>query len=579
MSDTLKLAAGLTYSFDTVVIAGGGKSDSALWLKKMTARQIILLEPDPKAYLKFEKQITSLGLNNVQLQQKALIPQNQNEVGFFTASASEFSSVSQPQQIKRLRPGVTFEPKKVDSVGLVELITELKLDLSKANLLVLSVNGPEAKLIKQLNNNIFSCLIVRTSNQLLYGETNNLSVLHTYYSEQNIPLVTLPESLPPYVNLVTVRAANWHETEQKLKQQQNVQHLVSQLNAAQAANKVFQTKETALATSLKTAKATKEAQQQEIQQLTSQLKTNNENFNTENNQLKGQIEKLNADSVPLKALTEKFNTENSQLKGQIEKLNADSVPLIAQTEKLNTENGQFKGQIEKLNADSVPLKARTEKLNNENGQLKSQIEKLNADSVPLKAQTEKLNNENQQLKGQIEKLNADSVPLKEQTEKLNTENRQLRGQIEKLNADSAPLKEQTEELDNENRQLKSQIEKLNKELENSNQKLVERQRYSDLALKLQMKSQIDLDDLREKYQTKHHNEKKLVELLKELRQKLQQASEFYNHLQKNHPELTELEVPNNIPLVDTKAQIEGKISQGVKVPSSKVNRAKSGDKL
>ena len=63
-----------------------------------------------------------------------------------------------------------------------------------------------------------------------------------------------------------------------------------------------------------------------------------------------------------------------------------------------------------------------------------------------------------------------------------------------------------------------------------------------------------------------------------MRQKLQQASEFYHHLQVNHPELTELEILNNQPSVETNAEIKEKRSSGDKVLSSKVNRAKSSDK-
>ncbi len=52
-----------------------------------------------------------------------------------------------------------------------------------------------------------------------------------------------------------------------------------------------------------------------------------------------------------------------------------------------------------------------------------------------------------------------------------------------------------------------------------------------------VKSQVDLDDLREKYAAKLQSETELVELIKELREKLTIASQYYYQLQQEHPEL------------------------------------------
>ncbi|CAA0327717.1 hypothetical protein ALT785_390014 [Alteromonas infernus] len=51
------------------------------------------------------------------------------------------------------------------------------------------------------------------------------------------------------------------------------------------------------------------------------------------------------------------------------------------------------------------------------------------------------------------------------------------------------------------------------------------------------KTQVDLDDLRNKYSEKVESEKELVELVKELREKLTLASKYYFKLQQEHPEL------------------------------------------
>lgn len=66
-----------------------------------------------------------------------------------------------------------------------------------------------------------------------------------------------------------------------------------------------------------------------------------------------------------------------------------------------------------------------------------------------------------------------------------------------------------------------------------------RQQSIDLAQKMLAKSQIDLDDLREKFRLKNKSEKELLELVGELREKLSLASEYYFLLQNNHPELVD----------------------------------------
>ena len=55
--------------------------------------------------------------------------------------------------------------------------------------------------------------------------------------------------------------------------------------------------------------------------------------------------------------------------------------------------------------------------------------------------------------------------------------------------------------------------------------------------KQNLKLQVDLDDLREKFEEKAASEKALNSLIGELHQKLQQAANFYRKLEKEHPEL------------------------------------------
>ncbi len=58
-----------------------------------------------------------------------------------------------------------------------------------------------------------------------------------------------------------------------------------------------------------------------------------------------------------------------------------------------------------------------------------------------------------------------------------------------------------------------------------------------LGQKMLAKAQLDLDNLRESYSEKVASETELVELIKELREKLTLASKYYVQLQQEHPEL------------------------------------------
>jgi len=62
-------------------------------------------------------------------------------------------------------------------------------------------------------------------------------------------------------------------------------------------------------------------------------------------------------------------------------------------------------------------------------------------------------------------------------------------------------------------------------------------RSNRLNEKMLAKSQIDLDHLRKNYSEKIKSESGLVELIKELREKLTIASQYYYQLQQDHPEL------------------------------------------
>jgi FkbM family methyltransferase len=772
MSETLKLAAGLAYKFDTVLIAGGGDGRSLSYLEKIDSKQFILLEPDPKAFTKLERQVKFLGLKNVYLKQQALIEQDAPAVKFYSASASEFSAVLPPQLIKKLRPGLIFEQIEVAATTLSQLVEEHNIDASKANLLIIDVNGLELSSLTDEAMQQFSCLIVRASEKALYENVEKVSTLCKYYQQHSIPFLSIQEATPPYSHLITVRQANWAEsTKQLITQQQftnelqiqqqelqnqlvhtqqqlvvlekshneaeknnneiNEQHknqldkitnendqLLENLTQSQASNvqleqqlTEFKNKQSELVEGHKhkdgqIAELTQQRDQQKLRHDESHkraeaLKAQNDELSassshkqTENEHLVAQVaalqskqhelsetqknkdakiaeliqqrdqqakgyqetkqraealkvdnEKLGADATQKQTTIEHMEAQVAALQSKQEELaetqkhkDAKIAELIQQcdqqakghqetkqwadalkveNEKLDADATQKQTTIEQMAAQVAALQSKQHELvdghKNKDAQIAEltkqrdlqkqgheesrelivaltlQNEKLDADSSELQTKngllttqvSELQTKQNQLVDGhknkdaQIaeltkqcdqqkqwheesreliatltlrnEKLHADSSELQTKNGLLTTQVSEFQTKQNELveshrnkDAQIAEVTKQCEQQTHWHQENKKWAESLNKQCEELKTYSTERQRSADLALKLQTKAQIDLDNLREKYQLKHNNEQQLVDLVGELRTKLQQAAEYYYQLQESHPELSEV---------------------------------------
>jgi hypothetical protein len=172
-----------------------------------------------------------------------------------------------------------------------------------------------------------------------------------------------------------------------------------------------------------------------------------------------------------------------------------------------------------------------------------QGEKINA----LQAKVTATESRNAEVAKQLAETESRSSQFESSATELNTNYSKLKAQCEELtetqkNKDTqiAELTAQRDQQTQEHQANEQRVESLNKQCEELKVYSATRQKSADLALKLQTKAQIDLDDFREKYQHKHINEQKLVALISELRTKLQQAAEYYYELQAKHPELNEV---------------------------------------
>ena len=94
-----------------------------------------------------------------------------------------------------------------------------------------------------------------------------------------------------------------------------------------------------------------------------------------------------------------------------------------------------------------------------------------------------------------------------------------------------------EKSSSETLRLKKNLEIKTKELKTEKEEGQELKRSERMTQKMLVKAQVDLEDLRTKYSIKKGNEKELIQLIQELREKLTLASEYYLKIKKKYPNI------------------------------------------
>jgi len=146
-------------------------------------------------------------------------------------------------------------------------------------------------------------------------------------------------------------------------------------------------------------------------------------------------------------------------------------------------------------------------------EIQSELTSLNAD---YQKQTEAL----QATKEEFQSLQKQLQQAQEQVANLEVESEKNRQQLE----------QQSNRFEDEKQSWLSEAKKLKEEREQEASAL-------RTTCKLNLKLQADLDNIRVQYSKKVHSEKELTDLISELYVKLKQASEFYNKLEQNYPEI------------------------------------------
>jgi FkbM family methyltransferase len=299
-----------------------------------------------------------------------------------------------------------------------------------------------------------------------------------------------------------------------------------------------ETKQLAVALKVENETRTAESAQQQtvIEQLTVQVNV----FETKQNELVETQKNKDDKIAKLTAQRDQQAKGHQETRQQAESLKAKNDELSTLSTQKQTENEQLTAQVAALQ--------------NKQNQLAESHKNKDAQIAELTAQRDQQTQEHQETKQLAEALKVENETLTAASAQQQTVVEQLTAQVnvfetkqhelvegqKNKEAQIAELTKLRDQKTHENQETKQRTERLNQQCEELKVYSAARQKSADLALKLQTKAQIDLDDLREKYQHKHINEQKLVALISELRAKLQQAAEYYYELQAKHPELNEV---------------------------------------
>jgi chromosome segregation ATPase len=248
------------------------------------------------------------------------------------------------------------------------------------------------------------------------------------------------------------------------------------------------------------------------------------------------LEKEKADAAAaLTAVRSEFQKKLSQTSDKTTTAQSKLEEALSRSETLSCEKTalqqQLDGQVSAmatLSAENSELKQRLaslpEELSHEEAKLQQKLDSQLGSMATLSA-------ENNELKQRLTSL-SEELSLKNKALQQKQEN-QL-GAMAKVTAENNELKQRLASLDEDQSAV---IDQLRAEYGKALAKLEDSDHERKLALKIVIKSQQDLDNLREKYAEKNEREQSLLELLNELRSKLEAASQFYFELKNMHPEL------------------------------------------
>lgn len=213
MSDVLRLAKGLSVQPKCIVILGVKSEAIISWAIGSDASKVLIIEPEED----LAKQIARAVAKNNKADSVIVehgVPvfdhEHSSELPFYSCNISGYSSSVVPTGIKSLRPALHFNEKKIKTVPLNKLLTDMGVNESDVNLLITQLNGAENFCLRPTVIREFTHLIFQTPRTTLFGEESSLSALHELLTQEERDFFQVPESSPPFINLISTKpAGSW----------------------------------------------------------------------------------------------------------------------------------------------------------------------------------------------------------------------------------------------------------------------------------------------------------------------------------------------------------------------------------
>jgi FkbM family methyltransferase len=504
-----KLVTAKNVAAGTVVHIGAGLCSELPQYQHLKFENIQLIEANSDLADQLVEKVK--GIDHVKVS-NLLIAGKDGLVPFVRTSNPRFDSLKKPAALREYFPNIkVVSESAVKAVSLDSVIKKFTLDKNKQNVLVLELQGAETDILESVtpaNLQQFFWVVIKTSELALYdNELENVALSKVMEPSAFDPAFTEELTFP-----FCVKMYKRNDAQLALYNAQfNIDKLESDLDSSHK--------------SLAASNSQIEALRQEKATLESDLDSSHKRFAASNSQ----IEALRQEKATLESDLDSSHKSFAASNSQIEALRQEKATLESDLDSSHKSFAASNSQIEALRQEKATLESDLDSSHKSFAASNSQIEALNQEKATLESDLDSSHDSFAASNSQIEALNQEKATLESDLDSSHKSFAASSSQVEALRQEKATLQKN-----------KSWAESLNKQCEELKVYSAERQQSADLALKLQTKAQVDLENLREKYQLKHINEQKLVALISELRAKLQQASEYYYELQEKHPELNEL---------------------------------------
>lgn len=468
------------------------------------------------------------------------ISEKNGESVFFQCNVEELSALAKPAQLKSLYPGLKVNSYDVDTISISDFLRQELLDGG----IELFIDTPATSwlLVRELSKNKFLDSITKLHVSIgtvpaLYEESADLTELASLLKENCFEEVSR-DSDDPDVPVVSFKLNENLKAIESLKAENS--ELQQQLIEARRHHDEIQHKADNLGSDLAVKSDLIEAKDIEIQTLKREMGS-----------YKADLQKKSLDCDELCNQLEVSKSTNLVIEN---KLSEEQAKVAKLTKELEEQTNKLKITLEALQLSkesehnkSAELKnsqSKLDTLTNELSQLRLSIEQrereFEANEKKIAELMALLDSQKADLQKQYEvnsELTAQNKKISEERDKEHNWHMENKQWAEGLVSSQSSIEAKYQDANSKLTSLQEKYDKQERALSDSLSK--EKNLASALSIntKLMKKLEVDLNDLRLKYEEKKTAEAELKKLVSDLYVKLQQAASFYHKLEQQYPEL------------------------------------------